>query len=182
MSKTKHQDSANLRTAYQELCTSYHGIADFRAKLLGLLPLASGAGIFLLLGQLPKPDQSPLIQVAVGAFGFLVTLGLFTYELRGIQRCNALIEVGKVMEKDLGFQGQFRLRPGKVNGIIGTTLAARIIYPAVLAAWMFVALYGTIPDCAAMIIAAIIFMGGVAGSSRLTLEVILADLQKKDKR
>jgi hypothetical protein len=28
-------DQANLRTVYQELCTSYHGIANFRAKLLG---------------------------------------------------------------------------------------------------------------------------------------------------
>ena len=145
MSKTEHQDSANLRAVYQELCAGYHGIADFRAKLLGLLPLASGAGIFLLLGKFPVSDQSSLIQVAVGTFGFLVTLGLFTYELRGIQRGNALNEVGKAMEKDLGFQGQFRLRPGANNGIIGSTLAVRIIYLTVLVAWPFVSLYGTIP-------------------------------------
>ena len=43
MSETEHQDSANLRTVYQELCASYHGIADFRAKLPGLIPLALAA-------------------------------------------------------------------------------------------------------------------------------------------
>ncbi len=133
-----------------------------------------------MLGQLPCPEQLPLTLVAVGVFGFLVTLGLFTYELRGIQRCNALIEAGKALEDKLGIQGQFRLRPGAVSGIISTTLAARIIYPAVLAAWLFVALYGILPDWLVSIIAASIFILGVAGSFRLQLEVILDDLKKKD--
>lgn len=175
-------DPANLRTVYQELCTSYHGIADFRAKLLGFLPLASGTGIFLLLGQLPGPDQSPLTLTAVGVFGFLVTLGLFTYELRGIQRCNALIEAGKALEQELGFQGQFRLRPRAVNGIIGTTLAAWIIYPAVLAAWLFVAMYGILPDWLAMIYGGIGFIVGVAGSFGLQLDVSIDDLKRMDEQ
>jgi divalent metal cation (Fe/Co/Zn/Cd) transporter len=171
---------ANLSTVYQEVCASYHGIADFRAKLLGFLPLASGAGIFLLLGQLPDPECSPTILLAVGLFGFLVTLGLFTYELRGIQRCNALIAVGKKLEQELGFQGQFRLRPGAINGIIGTTLAARIIYPAVLAAWTFVALYGIIiSNWGGMIIAAVVFVAGVDGSFRLKLKPTWDELQKR---
>lgn len=65
-----------LRTAYQEVCRSYHAIADFRAKLLGLLPLASGTGIYLLA----KGDTNYL--VPLGIFGFVVTLGLFVYEIR----------------------------------------------------------------------------------------------------
>lgn len=186
MGKIEKKDEANLRTVYQELCKSYHGIADFRAKLLSLLPLASGAGIFLLLGQLPDPNQSSIIKqssiilAAAGVFGFLVTLGLFTYELRGIQRCNALIEAGKSLEDELNFQGQFRLRPGAVNGIIGTTFAARIIYPTVLAAWLFVALYGSVPDRVVIIIAGVIFIGGVAGSFSLQLKSTLKELQKRD--
>jgi hypothetical protein len=145
------------------------------------LPLASGAGIFLLLGQLSENQPLPKTLVAVGIFGFLVTLGLFTYELRGIQRCNALIEAGKALEAELGVQGQFRLRPGAVNGIIGTTLAARIIYPAVLAAWLFVALYGILPDWLVMVYTAVFFLAGVAGSFSLRLKVILDDLKKEDK-
>jgi hypothetical protein len=37
----------HLKAAYQELCHSYRAIDDFRAKLLGFLPLATGTGIFL---------------------------------------------------------------------------------------------------------------------------------------
>ncbi len=124
-----------ILTAYQEICRSYHAIADFRAKLLGLLPLASGTGVFLLMGnRLELP-----FQVAAGLFGFVVTLGLYSYELRGIQRCHSLIAAGKQMEEDLGVRAQFASRPRPVSGFIGSTLAAQIIYPTVLAAWLFVA-------------------------------------------
>ena len=76
---------AALRTAYQEVCSSYHGIAEFRAKLLGLLPLAS-AGIFLLLDNAlldaANKDFAKQYLGPIGLFGFVVTLGLFFYELR----------------------------------------------------------------------------------------------------
>ncbi|MCI0628622.1 MAG: hypothetical protein L0387_44395 [Acidobacteria bacterium] len=91
-------NSDNVRQAYSEVCSSYHAIADFRAKLLGLLPLASGAGIFLLL---ESKDTDYMHLAAVGLFGFLTTLGLFFYELRGIQHCNALIASGKELEREL---------------------------------------------------------------------------------
>ena len=42
------QQAENVRTVYREPCTSYRAIDDFRMKLLGLLPLATGAGIFLV--------------------------------------------------------------------------------------------------------------------------------------
>ena len=37
------------KVAYEHIWKAHDGISDFRAKLLALLPLASGAGIFLLL-------------------------------------------------------------------------------------------------------------------------------------
>jgi hypothetical protein len=37
--------SPNLSPVYQELCKSYLAIEDFRAKLLGFLPVVTGAGI-----------------------------------------------------------------------------------------------------------------------------------------
>src|ERR1051326_5748481 len=74
----------NLRLAYQELCKSYQAIVDFRAKLLGFLPLASGAGFFALLGN--GKDPVPYYAWVAGLFGFAITLGLFFYELRGLQR------------------------------------------------------------------------------------------------
>lgn len=87
--------------AYQEVCKSYHTVDDFRAKLLGFLPLASG-GIFLFLGDSLLDAQKRIVIEkylgGIGAFGFLVTLGLFVYEFQGIQRCGALIELGKKLE------------------------------------------------------------------------------------
>jgi hypothetical protein len=38
-----------LELAYTQLNNRYAEITDFRAKLLGLLPLATGTGAFLLL-------------------------------------------------------------------------------------------------------------------------------------
>lgn len=49
------------------------GIADFRSKLLALLPIASGAGIFVLLNV---KDEGREYLPAVGFFGSLVTVGL----------------------------------------------------------------------------------------------------------
>jgi hypothetical protein len=52
-----------------------------------LLPLASGTDVFILLGREESYDKALL--VAIGLFGFAVTLGLFVYE-RGIQDCITL--------------------------------------------------------------------------------------------
>ena len=71
MSDTKENNEANLRTAYQDVCSSYHAIDNFRAKLLGFLPLASGTGIFLVLDK----DFDKQFLTPIRFFGFLVTLG-----------------------------------------------------------------------------------------------------------
>ncbi len=114
------EKQTNLRTLYPEVCKSFHGIDDFRARLLGLLPLASGAGIFLLLET--NIAESYLTPVAL--FGFLVTLGLFVYELRGLQRCQELIKLGAQMENELELEGQFQLHPSPLGGLVGAGTAS----------------------------------------------------------
>ncbi|MFX0194484.1 MAG: hypothetical protein ACFFCW_00055 [Candidatus Hodarchaeota archaeon] len=139
-SRMKEQNN-NLRTIYQELCTSYRAIDDFRAKLLGFLPLATGSGIFLLLTYKTKIDFVEQLLLPIGVFGFVVTLGLFCFELHGIKKCTHLINVGSQLEKTLGIEnGQFGERPRGVAGFINEPFAAGVIYPAVLAAWTFLAL------------------------------------------
>jgi hypothetical protein len=139
----------DLRTIYKELCTSYRAIDDFRSKLLGFLPLATGAGIFLLLdklkdgGSLPVEAKSHL--PVVGGFGFLITSGLFLYEIYGIKKCCALIQAGRKMECSLHNDGQFITRPQNVALVINEPFAAGVIYPAVLAAWMYFALIFVCP-------------------------------------
>lgn len=96
------------KLVYQELCNSYRAIDNFRSALLGLLPLASGAGIFLLvrsdnphLGQTVPPE----LLFPIGLFGLLVTIGLFLFEIHGTYRCTVLINKGKELERQLGIEG-----------------------------------------------------------------------------
>lgn len=136
------QQTENLRMAYRELCTSYRAIDDFRTKLLGFLPLATGTGIFLLVTDEAKTRFVQEYSWTIGVFGFFITLGLFLFELYGIKKCTALICAGRQLEDVLLKirNGQFEKRPLGVLGIINEPLAAGIIYPAVLAAWTFLAL------------------------------------------
>ena len=48
-SQEKRVDPENLRAVYEQICRGPDGIADFRAELLALLPIVSGAGLFPLL-------------------------------------------------------------------------------------------------------------------------------------
>ncbi len=123
--------------AYDQLCKSYQGIDDFRAKLLGFLPLATGAGILFTIKESPSLLQSFSPPIAV--FGFLITFGLFCYEIYGITKCSELIRTGKKLELALEVQGQFVSRPHGVFGLVNEPFAAGIIYPAVAASWIFVA-------------------------------------------
>ena len=43
---------STLQLQYGEICKSHEAISQFRAKLLALLPIASGAGALVLLGPL----------------------------------------------------------------------------------------------------------------------------------
>src|SRR6266576_1598889 len=111
------------KEAYERVCESYHAIDDFRMKLLGLLPVATGTGVFLLLnsntallGPVPdnKANQHQTLEVfltAAGLIGLTFTVGLFAYELFGIKRCHYLIQTGKRLEIALKVHGQFRNRP-----------------------------------------------------------------------
>ncbi len=140
---------------YKELCTSYRAIDDFRMKLLGFLPLASG-GIFAFFihPDFFFDDQKmamvkPLFP-AIGTFGFIVILGLFAFEIYGIRKCTALILVGTYLEiKQGNGHGQFADRPKGVLGFIAEPLAAGIIYPAVMAAWVYFALNSWEQSCVA---------------------------------
>ena len=168
-----------LKAVYQEVCNSFRAIADFRAKLLGFLPLASGAGIFLLLNR-SFTDGTERYLLPIGVFGFIVTLGLLFYELRGIQKCNSLVTGGKNIEELMGIQGQFRLIPPPISGFIRNTLAAYVIYPAVLAAWTFLALVNVIGLWASAL-ALFIWVVGFSVSFRLNLAVEIKKEPNKSK-
>ena len=150
----------NARTEYREVCQNHRSITDFRGKLLTLLPVVSGVGIYLLI---PKTTSSSDLDarylVAIGLFGVLVTVGLFLHELRGIEECGDLIEVGRSLEAKMGLiDGQFTREDNYyhrqecrlkriINNFKGPVGAAWIIYPSVAAAWLFVAALGFAKLC-----------------------------------
>jgi hypothetical protein len=158
---------ANLLALYERVCTQHDGIAEFRGKLLSLLPIASGAGVFLLFenGGI-REDLRPHL-AAIGLFGVAVTTGLFFYELRGIQKCNALIHAAQKIEQELSpeIEGAFRSRPHAVWGV-GAETAALIVYPAVAGAWAYMASLSRNPVDAAItlsITGSVVVIGVLAG-------------------
>jgi len=137
------EKAENLRTVYRELCTSYRAIDDFRAKLLGYLPLATGTGIFIIADNVKANGSLRSHISAMGAFGFIITLALFFYELYGIKKCTYVIRAGVELEKELDIKhGQFIKRPPGVAGFINEPFTAGVIYPAVLAAWTYLLVFG----------------------------------------
>ena len=157
-----------LPIVYVQLCASYHAIDDFRAKLLGFLPLASGAGFFLLLSDAlvdpAKADAAKPFLLPIGIFGMVVTLGLFSYEIYGIKKCQDLILLGRCIEESMQVTGHFLKRPREVAGFINEPFAAGVIYPAVLSAWSYVALVFTGPRWVTAGVAGLVFLAGLLGS------------------
>jgi hypothetical protein len=137
-------EPGSLTTVYQEVCKGHAAIADFRAKLLALLPIASAGGIALLLkGEHPLEDA---LVIAIGVFGLVVTFGLFMYELRGVQDCVELRARAEALEHAMHIPdgaSQFAGRDrGHLGGLVDEIGAGWVVYPAVMAAWAYVATYG----------------------------------------
>jgi hypothetical protein len=161
-------DPANLKIAYEQLCTSYRAIDDFRAKLLGYLPLVTGGGVILLASQ--ALDEGSKFFLPAGLFGVAVTAGLLAYELFGIKKCHALLIAGEDLERKMDLPrggtdkpaGQFLRRPNHLLRIVNEPFAAAAIYPAVLAAWTYVALFLEYPD-SGKVISLIVFVLGFGG-------------------
>jgi hypothetical protein len=162
----------NLKGSYEQLCQSYRAIDDFRAKLLGFLPLVTGGGLILLTGGADKVRMD--FFGPVGLLGIAVTTGLLAYELFGIKKCHALIKGGIALEEKLRVSdAQFTCRPNNVLGVINEPFAAAAIYPAVLAAWTYLALFSRYRDWG-QVISPVVFFAGAIG-------ILLYDQSLSDK-
>jgi hypothetical protein len=123
---------------YTEIGNNYRAMDDLRLRLLALLPLATGAGIVVLLGG---HGVSAAIDVPVGLFGMVATISLYFYELHGIEKCAHYIDAGARLEEDFKVRGSFTNRPHGIYRIVSELLPAALIYPASFTGWLFLALY-----------------------------------------
>ena len=146
-----------LLAAYGEVCRSYHAIDDFRTKLLGVLPIASLAGILVVGKDTPLAEMKVHPLIGFGSFfAAAFTLSLFLFEIRGILRCSHLIERGEALERKLRVEGQFYVcsqQHARATGhehamatearserFFNAKVAACAVYSLVFAAWLFMAL------------------------------------------
>ena len=120
---------------YTNLNANIRFTDDISFKLLGFVPLFSGSGMIVAVLK-SEYFWSPAIY-AIAAFGALVTLGLFRWELRNIQNCLWLIACGTAAEEkdDASKPGQFYQRPESPMGI-GKTEAEKLIYGVTVFTWL----------------------------------------------
>lgn len=156
-----------VKGVYEQVCDAHNGIADFRAKLLALLPVASGASIFLLVDEKLPVEAMPHL-LGIGLFSAVIVVGLFIFDLVGIHRCKTLRVYGCVLEKKLlpaDFpRGRFTQKV-ETYFLASITAASLTIYPTVIAAWIYVACVGAMKCCpgklGALKISAFVFLASV---------------------
>lgn len=161
---------------YTEIGNNYRAMDDLRLRLLALLPLATGAGIVVLLGG---RRVSAAIDVPVGLFGMIATISLYFYELHGIEKCAHYIDAGAKLEQDFKVRGSFTNRPhGVLRVIVSELLPAALIYPASFTGWLFLALYH-VDNMRRGVITGTVFVGTAVASS---LTIIYLERTRSQRR
>lgn len=145
-----------LKWEYEEVSQNFRALADIRFKLLALIPPLGGVAIFLLshLAEQSEPG-SQLLLALISALGFLVTLGVTSYDQRNSELYDGLMARAKFLERQLRltpnpdaklvagvFRGQFLERPPRGKKLFGFMTLGHdnglaFIYGSVLGAWFF---------------------------------------------
>jgi hypothetical protein len=146
------------------------------SKVAWLSTLGIGGWDISIIGEsfsLGKVTVNP-----VGVFGCIVTVGLFNYELRGIQRCNALIMIGTKLKRNWVFQdsSDFDLVQS-MEKLAPPLLRKSFTRPYLLHGYLSPSWF--IPDWDVMIIATVVFIGGVRGSVNLHLKFTWGELKTR---
>ncbi len=131
------ENVVNAAQVYTEVCKSIRETDDISFKLIGLIPLFSGASILTFVGSEVSKSLIPVIPFQA-LFAAAITLALYRWELRNIQICNWQWERAKLLEKSV-FQkdkDKRRQRP-KSPSMFGKTEAAKCAYSITVLAWVF---------------------------------------------
>jgi hypothetical protein len=141
---------------YQELCTSYQNIADFRSKLLGLLPFVTASSfVATIIGDPTKSLPLARLVLPFGLLGAMVTLALFLYEVENLKRSALLTAQGRTLEKAMHIIGPFTPGP---SSLFNTRNAAGLIYSTTFAGWICLALWFALPPGTAIYVTLLVFV------------------------
>src|SRR5688500_9667686 len=86
---------------YGELCSNIRATDDLSFKLLGFVPLVSGAGIIGVLSAKEELSLPSPAVVLVALFAATVTVALYGWERRNIQICIWLIARAADVEREM---------------------------------------------------------------------------------
>jgi hypothetical protein len=101
---------------YGELCSNIRATDDISFKLLGFVPLISGAGIIGVLSAKEKLSLPPAAVVLIALFAATVTTALYGWERRNIQICIWLIARAADVEREM-LEARQGIKPGRLQGL-----------------------------------------------------------------
>ena len=121
---------------YAETCSDIRATDEISFKLMGIVPLVSGATFLTFFLKEPVAAKAALV-TAFALFAALITLGLFRWELRNIQNCSWLRRRAEALESVVVTAARVPMRP-KPPMRIGKTEAEKWIYSVTIIAWLSV--------------------------------------------
>ena len=131
------ESSPSAEKIYEQLCQDIRVTDEISFKLLGFVPLISGAGITAIGLLKESVFFKPGFVTLLSLFAAAITLGLFRWELWNIKKCRLFIYFVDALEKKvrdevkMKFERDF-IPPNK----IGKTGAEKLIYSVTILAWL----------------------------------------------
>jgi hypothetical protein len=154
---------------YQEIRANIRATDEISFKLMGLVPLMSGAA-FLTFFFEDKVHAKPNVVIALSVFAALISLGLFRWELRNLQNCSWLLRCAEALEKEAA--NRESTWPNPPHGF-GKTEAEKAVYSVTILTWLLMpALVCPLEKASGLLLACYAILAlltaGVTGLSALT--------------
>lgn len=177
-----HPSTEELHLIYQQLCTNYQNLIDFRLKLMGFLPFVTASSFAVTIISDPAKRQALAnLVLPFGLLGALITLGLFLYEVENLKLSTAIEAEGMKLEQEMHILGPFA---PKHPHLFNAHNSLALIFSTTFAGWICLALWFTLPGIAIYVTLAFFVVGIVLSQPFLhrTRERVFQESQKQDEQ